>query len=315
MTYFEAIKKAVSEKLRSQESLYVFGQDICSWGGYGEVFKGLPEKFPSNFFDTPIAEAATTGIATGMAIMGKPTLVEYAFFDFILHATDQIINNASKISFFSGKKVLVPLTLYVTLNSNRQYGATHSQSLEFVFSNIPGLEVVFPSNATDAYEMFRQRLSSNAPGLFVTHKLLLESEFEPNPVKEGRARVTKKGNDLTIFSYGRSIEIVRHLISELDPKKDAPMRGIELIDLRYLTNIDYDTLIKSVLKTKRVLAIEEGYGAISKKVLGELATRTNRNQIEFHSLTSSFESIGPSNEKNVLIDKYKIFDKIKTILE
>jgi len=308
MKYSEALKMAINEKLLSKESLYVFGQDIVGWGGYGEVFKGFSKNFPNNFFDTPIAEAATTGIATGMALTGKPTLVEYAFLDFILHATDQIINNSSKLAFFSNDKISIPITLFATLNSNRKYGATHSQSLEYIFANVPGLETIYPTNTTDAYNMLRVSLNSQKPTLFVIHKQLLNNEFSPKPIEDGKARLISNGTKLTIFSYGRPVEIIRGLLEEED------FNQIELIDLRYLTRIDYDTLVQSVLKTKNVLAIEEGYGAITNRVLGELATLTNHQGIKFHTLSSSFECIGISNENDVLINKNKVKEKIQSIL-
>lgn len=308
MKYSDAIKKAILEQLESSQSLYLFGQDIVGWGGYGEILKELSDKFPDNFFDTPIAEAATTGIATGMAMTGRPTFVEYAFFDFVLHATDQIINNTSKIQFFSNNKISLPITLYVTLNSGRKYGATHSQSLEYIFANVPGLEVLFPTNVTDAYQMLKATLSSQTPSLFVTHKHLLDNEFKPNEIGHGKARVLSTGKDLTIFSYGRAVEMTRKIL------KEEQINNVELIDLRYLTTIDYDTLIESVLKTNRVLAIEEGYGAITNQVLGKIATLINVSEIGFYSLNSEFECIGISNEEEVLINKSKIKEKIKSIV-
>lgn len=308
MKYSEAIRKAIDEQLTSKQSLYVFGQDIVGWGGYGEVLKGLSDKFPEKFFDTPIAEAATTGIATGMAMTGKPTFVEFAFFDFIFHASDQIINNASKIRFFSNNKIPLPLTLYATLNSNRKYGATHSQSLEYIFANIPGLEVLFPTNVTDAYQMLKSTLNNQNPSLFVTHKHLLDNEFKPKSIENGKARILSKGKDLTIFSYGRSVEMIREILEE------SQIDQIELIDLRYLTTIDYDTLIQSVLQTKRILAVEEGYGVITNKILGKIATLTSNQNIEFHSLNSKFECIGISNQNKVLLNKTQIKEKVQSII-
>ena len=154
MTYSQAVTKATQEELE-KGNLYILGQDVKLWGGRGNVFRGLNQKFPDKIYDTPISEAATAGLATGLAMSGKDVLVSYDFLDFILHSSDQIINHASKINYLSNGQFTDPVTYYATINSDIGYGATHSQSLENMFFKVPGLDVVYPSNATDVYDLLK----------------------------------------------------------------------------------------------------------------------------------------------------------------
>lgn len=301
MKYSEAITKAVEENL-GKGNLYLFGQDIRLWGGQGGVFKGLFEKFPNYIFDTPISEAATAGIATGMAMSGKHSLVEYAFLDFILHSTDNIVNNASKIAYLSNGKFNVPLTYYATINSERGYGATHSQPLEYMFTKVPGLTVVYPSNSTDAYSLLTESLERKSPTLFLNHKLLHDQEMEWGSHTSMKARIVKEGGKLTIVSYGKSIPMIFEMVKEIE--------GIELIDLRYLSPIDWDTIRISVIKTQKLLVVDEGYGAIASEVIAHVAEKIPG--IKVSKLASEFTSVGvaKSIEESAHITKEKFEEKI-----
>lgn len=323
MTYLQAINKATEEELE-KGNLYLFGQDIKLWGGQGGVFKGLNQKFPGKLYDTPIAEAATAGLATGMAMSGKHVLVEYGFLDFILHSSDQIINQASKINYLSNGQFSVPVTYYATINSDRGYGATHSQSLENIFFKVPGLEVVYPSNSVDAYDLLKLSLDGRNPTLFLTHKLLLESESgidiqESSSIEEDnsnssqkdkKARIIKEGNALTVVSYGRCIHMVLKALENLN------INNVEVIDLRYLNPLDIETIKTSVLKTKRLLLVEEGYGVVSSEVLANVLERIGDKYIESHRLYSKFESLGVNrvHEEDVIVNVKKIEEKIKSVI-
>lgn len=306
MKYSEAISKAIEENL-SKGNLFIFGQDIRRWGGQGGVFKGMYDKFPKQVFDTPISEAATAGIATGMAMAGKHCLVEYAFLDFILHSTDNIINNASKIAYLSNGKFNVPLTYYATINSERGYGATHSQPLEYIFTKVPGLTVVYPSNSTDAYSLLSECLERNSPTLFLNHKLLHDQEMEWGSHTPMKARTVNDGDKLTIVSYGKSIPIIFDIVKELE--------GIELIDLRYLNPIDWDTIEESVKKTKNLLVIDEGYGAVAAEIIAHIAEMISG--VRVSKLTSEFTSVGVAQriEESANITAEKIRDKISEITQ
>ncbi|HRI05924.1 MAG TPA: transketolase C-terminal domain-containing protein [Candidatus Dojkabacteria bacterium] len=306
MKYSEAITKAVEENL-GKGNLYLFGQDIRLWGGQGGVFKGLFEKFPNYIFDTPISEAATSGIATGMAMSGKHALVEYAFLDFILHSADNIVNNASKIAYLSNGKFNVPLTYYATINSERGYGATHSQPLEYMFTKVPGLTVVYPSNSTDAYSLLTESIERKSPTLFLNHKLLHENTVEYDNVPTTKSRLVREGDQLTIVSYGRGTTVVLEAVKEID--------NIEIIDLRYLNPLDWGTIKKSVSKTNSLLVVDEGYGSTASDIVSTLVEEYPN--VRYHKLTSTLTSraVAQEVESSVSLSKEVIIEKVLSILK
>lgn len=309
MNYTEAIKLAVEKQLESK-NLYLLGQDIKTWGGQGGVFSGLGEKFPKQVIDTPIAESAVSGVATGMAMTGKHMLVEYGFLDFILHSSDQIINNAAKINYLSNGEFNVPVTYYATISSSRGYGATHSQSLEYIFTKVPGLDVVYPSNSTDAFDCLTQALEQKSPTLFLTHKLLLTSNNVFPSLEGKKARVIQEGGKLTVLTYGRSTHLVQKALEEMGGS------DIEIIDLRWLNPVDYETLQKSALKTKNILFVEEGYGAIAADVLANLMELLEDSSVKMSKLHSRFSPIGVNaqSEKSIIIDTEEVKQKLGTLL-
>lgn len=323
MRYKDAINHTIRKYLATGD-LYVFGQDIRMWGGQGGILNGLYTSFPDKVYDTPISESAIAGMATGLAMAGKKVLVEYAFLDFILHATDNIINNSSKISHISNGNFNVPVVYYATINSDRGYGPTHSQSLEYIFTKVPGLTVVYPSNVKDASLMLEESFNRNTPTLFLTHKHLLELEdasfveslkFHKQEVKNGKSitsKILQKGNKLTIISYGRMLKAVEEALLDLKSNDQ-----VELIDLRYLSPIDFDVIMTSVNKTKNLLIVEEGYGSISNEVISKLATNTEYKDVKFTKLNSEFEIIGVASEleKSVLVNKTKITETIVNLLD
>jgi len=268
MNYIQAVQQALLEKLETDENSIILGQDIRTWGGAGGLFKGFADKFNKRIIDTPISEAATMGIAVGAAMNGTRAIVEFSFMDFTLDAIDQIINQAAKIKFMSNNQFTVPVIIRGAVSSTRGYGATHSQSFENIYASVPGLQVVYPSNGADAYGLMISALESSEPIIFMEHKNHFENLVdEPlEKVEIGKASIKKTGKKLTVITYGMMTN--RALEIEDD---------IEIIDLRSLAPLDYETIYKSVKKTGYAIIYEEGYGFLG----GEISANIHENISEF----------------------------------
>ena len=265
LSYIQAIRQAVANKMREDKGIIIIGQDVRHWGGSGGAFKDFYKEFGDRIIDTPISEAATTNIAIGAAMCGLRPIVEFTFFDFILHAMDPVINQAAKIKFISANQFKVPIVLRAVIHSGRGYGATHCQSLESLFVQIPGLKVVYPSNPNDAMALMKSALEEEDPVIFIEHRLLysLEEDVSDKKIKIGKAEVKKEGDKITLITYGRMVHLA------LEAAKD----GIEVIDLRSLQPLDIETIGKSVEKTGRVIFLEEGYGYIGAEVSAQICER------------------------------------------
>jgi pyruvate/2-oxoglutarate/acetoin dehydrogenase E1 component len=311
VTYAEALRIAMEEIMAEQPEAVVLGQDVRTWGGASEIFLGLYEKYPERVFDTPITELGTTGIAVGLAMQGMRPIVENTFIDFVLHAIDPIINQAAKVEYMSAGQVSAPIIVRGVISSQRGYGPTHSQSLENLFFDVPGLQVVYPSNPSDAYGLLKASFKSNKPVIFVEHKLLhkMEGELVKTPVEIGKAKVVTEGDKLTVVSWGR-------MITHLMDISYTP-GGIEVIDLRSLSPIDYETVLKSVKKTGKLLLVEEGYGTISAEITATIAEKA------FSSLKAPITRIHAEREvipfreeeeNRVFPNKEKIQEAIQQII-
>lgn len=257
--YKDAVTLATEESIKEHNNIVILGQDLTAWGGASGVLKKFAH-IPPGVYDTPISEAATVNIAVGLAMSGFRPIVEFTFMDFVLHAMDAIINQAAKMNAISDGQFSSPVIFRVVINSARGYGATHSQSLESLFTKVPGLEVVYPATARDAYWLMKAALKSSKPVVFVEHKLLHENESEitKNPATWGTAQILKEGTKATLVTYGRMCTLALAATNDVN--------GIEIIDLRSLSPIDTQTIIRSVRKTGRLLLLEEGYGTISAEV-------------------------------------------------
>ncbi len=311
MNYINNITKTIQKEIKKWD-LYILGQDIRKWGWQWGFLLSLVDKYSDKIIDTPIAESATSGIATWLALGGKRVFVEYAFFDFILHSADQIINNSIKLQFFAEKKhkINLPIVYYATLNSWRGYGATHSQSLEYIFSNLDNINVIYPSNSIDARDLLEESLNSNTPTLFINHKLLHAKENNYNSIKDGKARVIQKGKKTNIISYGRPVQMIQEVI------ENNNLKDIGLIDLRYLSKIDYKTIVENI-KNNKVLFIEEGFWIIMKQLISDLIINYNLDGKNFNILCSKKSAIATNYflEDDVLITKSKIEKEIKKLLK
>lgn len=316
MNYIDTTTNIIDEELKKGD-LFIIGQDVKKWGGQGGFLLSLSNKYKDKIIDTPIAESAASGVATGLALGGKRVMIEYAFLDFILHSADQIINNATKLQFFFGhdnkkNKLNMPIVYYATINSERGYGASHSQSLEYIFSNTSNINVVYPSNTTDVKLLLKEALNNNMPTLFISNKLLHSEKSKYEEILNGKARVIKNGKKLTIVSYGRTANTIKEILDE------NKIKDVCLIDLRYLSKFDYKTILENINENdNKILFIEEGSGVVMKELISDLFLNYKIKGDRIELLCSKKESISVNKEleEDVLITKDKINKKIESILK
>ncbi|MBF0596940.1 pyruvate dehydrogenase complex E1 component subunit beta [Faecalibacter rhinopitheci] len=259
-TFREVIAEAMSEEMRRDESVYLMGEEVAEYNGAYKASKGMLEEFgPKRVIDTPIAESGFTGIAVGSTLTGCRPIVEYMTFNFSLVAIDQIVNNAAKILQMSGGQWNCPIVFRGPTASAGQLGATHSQAFENWFANVPGLKVVIPSNPYDAKGLLKSAIRDNDPVIFMESEQMygdkMEIPEEEYLIPIGKAEIKREGTDVTIVSFGKIIKQAYIAAEEL--AKD----GIEaeIIDLRTVRPLDYDTIITSVKKTNRLVILEEAW--------------------------------------------------------
>ena len=261
LTVKDAINLALKEEMEKDEKVFIMGEDIGAYGGAFGVTTGLLEKFGENrVVETPISESSLMGIATGAALSGMKPILEIMFMDFTTLIIDQVLNHAVKLKYMFGgcDDIKVPVVVRTPFGGGRAYGASHSQSLEALFLHIPGIKIFVPSNPSDAYYLLKEAIKDDNPVLFLENKLLYkksgsivdEDKIEP----PGKARIVKRGEDITLISYARMLDF------SLEAAKQLEDEGFnaEVIDLRTLAPLDKITIQKSVEKTGKVVVVEEG---------------------------------------------------------
>jgi pyruvate/2-oxoglutarate/acetoin dehydrogenase E1 component len=258
MTYAEAIRSAMSEEMRRDERVFLFGEDIGRYGGAFGVSYGMLDEFgPERIKETPISEAAIVGAAAGAAMVGMRPIAEMMFMDFILLGMEQLVNQAAKVRFMFGGKATVPMVIRMPAGSGTGAAAQHSQSLESLLIHIPGIKVVNPSTPYDAKGLLLSAIRDPNPVCFVEHKLLYKSKGEV-PDEEytiplGVAEIKREGRDITVVAA--NIMVSRTL--SVAEKLSAEGIEVEVVDPRTLRPLDIDTIIKSARKTGRLLVVHE----------------------------------------------------------
>ena len=267
ISYRDAMTTALREALREDDRMYIMGEDIGLYGGSYAVTKGFVEEFGrERVIDTPISESVMVGAGTGSAMGGMHPVVEIMTINFTLLAMDQIVNHAAKLRYMSAGQYTVPMIIRTVTGGGAQLGATHSQSLEGWFASVPGLKVVIPATPYDALGLFRSVREEQDPVIFVEHILLYSTKGQvPDEhylVPIGKADVKRPGDDFTIVTYSRMVQVA------LDAAEELASRGInaEVIDLRSLRPLDIETVLESVKRTGHALVVEEawrtgGFGA------------------------------------------------------
>ena len=253
----KSIREALYEEMTRDENVFVIGEDMAIMGNVFGITQGFLDEFGSNrVIDTPISESGFTGLAVGAAMRGLRPVVEWMYNDFITVCLDPVMNQAAKLRYMTGGQVNVPIVFRAPMGAGRRNAGQHSQCLESLFMNIPGLKVVCPS--TDAKGLLKSAIRDDDPVAFIEHKLLY-AKNEEIPEGEyliplGKADVKKEGTDITIITWSRQVYFA------LDAAKELEKVGVnaEVLDLRTLVPLDWDAIKESVSKTHNVVIVEEG---------------------------------------------------------
>lgn len=259
ITYREAIKQALDEELARDENVCIMGEEVAQYNGAYKVTEGLWEKWgDKRLIDTPISEAAFSGLAIGASALGIRPVVEMMFMSFSYVAIDQLFNNGSFCRYMSGGLMNIPIVVRGPANGGTNVGATHSHTPENMVANHPGLKVCCPSNAYDAKGLMKAAIRDNDP-VFVMENTLLYGEKWEVPEEEyvvelGVANVLKEGEDMTIVSHGRCAMISLSAAKMLEEQHGL---SVEVVDLRSIRPLDEETILNSVKKTGRVMLVEE----------------------------------------------------------
>jgi Pyruvate/2-oxoglutarate dehydrogenase complex, dehydrogenase (E1) component, eukaryotic type, beta subunit len=259
ITYREALRHAMAEELTRDENVVIMGEEVAQFNGAYKVTEGLLEKFgPKRIVDTPISEAGFIGMGVGASMLGIRPVMELMFWSFYSVAFDQILNNAANIRYMSGGLINCPIVIRGPANGGTNVGATHSHTPENVLANHPGVKVVVPSTPYDAKGLLKSAIRDNDPVMFLENTILYgekgEVPEEEYLVPLGKADVKREGTDLSIITYGRSVLHSLKAAEILEKEHDV---SVEIVDLRSIRPLDFDTVLASVKKTHRVLIVEE----------------------------------------------------------
>lgn len=271
MTYIQAITSALKEEMRDDEKVFILGQDVGKKGGVFRATDGLYEEFGENrVLDAPLAESAIAGVSIGAAMYGMRPVAEIQFADFILPAVNQIISEAAKIRYRSNNDWNCPITIRAPFGGGVDGALYHSQSVEAIFANQPGLKIVIPSTPYDAKGLLKAAIRDNDPVLFFEHKrayrLLKENIPEEDYIVPiGKADVKREGSDITIITYGLCV----HFALQAAEKLAVEDIDVHILDLRTIYPLDQESIIEAAKKTGKVLLITEDNKEGS--ILGEVA--------------------------------------------
>jgi pyruvate dehydrogenase E1 component beta subunit len=273
MTYREAVRSGIRDALKSDDRVFLMGEDVGRYGGAFACSRGLLEEFgPERVRDTPLSESVFVGAGIGAALGGMRPIVEVMTVNFSLLALDQIVNTAATLRHMSGGQFNVPLVVRMATGAGRQLAAQHSHSFEAWYAHVPGLTVLAPATNQDARDMVLAALEEPDPVIIFEHAMLYPQEGEVNeqapPTDFRRAVVRRIGRDVTLITYGGS------LTKTLAAAEQLVAAGIdaEVVDLRVLRPLDTATLISSVAKTHRAVIVDEGWrtGSLAAEISAQI---------------------------------------------
>jgi pyruvate/2-oxoglutarate/acetoin dehydrogenase E1 component len=262
LRYGAALNRALADAMAEDPSVVILGEDVANAGGSFGVTRRLKERFgATRVMDTPISEAAIAGMAVGAAMSGLKPVFEIMFMDFSTLAMDALVNQAAKARFMFGGQCSVPLVMRTPHGGGVSAGPQHSQCLEAWFAHVPGLKVVCPSGANNAYGLMRSAIRDPDPVIFVEHKGLYASKAEvpddPAVVPLGKAAIARPGSDVTVVSYGAAVGIVL----EAAERVAAERTSVEVIDLQTLQPWDEQAVLTSLAKTHHLVVVHEAVEA------------------------------------------------------
>ncbi|WP_290689690.1 MULTISPECIES: pyruvate dehydrogenase complex E1 component subunit beta [unclassified Haematobacter] len=261
MTVREALREAMAEEMRADDIVFLMGEEVGEYQGAYKISQGLLDEFGARrVVDTPITEHGFAGIGVGAAFGGLRPIVEFMTFNFAMQAIDQIINSAAKTLYMSGGQMGCPIVFRGPNGAAARVGAQHSQDYAAWYAQIPGLKVVQPYSAADAKGLLKSAIRDPNPVIFLENEILYGRSFEVPDLEDftipfGKAKIWREGTDVTIVSFGIGMS---HALAAADKLAEEGISA-EVIDLRTLRPIDYDTILASVQKTNRCVTVEEGF--------------------------------------------------------
>jgi acetoin:2,6-dichlorophenolindophenol oxidoreductase subunit beta len=272
ITYIEAIREAQARALSEDPRVFIYGQDIGSFGGAFKATKNLASEYPGRVLDAPISEDAIIGLGVGAAIEGRRPIIEMQYADFSTVAFNQIVNQAATL--FWRTNVPCPITIRLPCGGTSGSGPFHSQTMESIYAHYPGLVVMTPATVEDAYSMLLEAVSIDDPVIFCEHKYLyyhLKAESLPTEAAPvGKARIARAGRDMTIVAYSAMVHEALAAADEL------ALEGVEIevVDLRSVKPLDTDTVMASVARTGRLLCVGEAWpwGGVTAEVIARVAS-------------------------------------------
>jgi len=272
ITYLEAIREAQAKALADDPRVYIYGQDVGAFGGAFKATKNLAKEFPGRVLDAPISEDAIIGSAIGAAIEGMRPIIEMQYADFSTAGFNQIVNHAATLHWRT--QIPCPITIRLPSGGTAGSGPFHSQSMEALYATYPGLIVMTPATVEDAYSMLLEAVAIDDPVIFCEHKYLyyhLKAESLPTEaMPTGKARIARAGRDVTIVTYSAMVHEALAMAEEL-ATEDI---DVEVVDLRSIKPLDTDTVLASVARTGRLLAVGEAWpwGGVTAEVVSRVAT-------------------------------------------
>ncbi len=280
IAFREALREAMVEEMRRDETVFLMGEEVAEYNGAYKVSQGMLEEFgEKRVIDTPISELGFTGIAVGAAQNGLRPIVEYMTWNFANLALDQILNTASKMLAMSGGQVGCPIVFRGPGGSAGQLGAQHSTAYESMYANIPGLKVISVSNPYDGKGLLKSAIRDNDPVIFMESEVMYgekgEIPEEEYLIPIGKAKVVKEGNDVTIVSFNKMMKIALGAADELAKENISA----EVIDLRTIRPMDWETILNSVKKTNRLVIVEEQWPFAS--VSSEITYRIQKEGFDY----------------------------------
>ena len=273
----EALRAAMTEEMERDENVFLMGEEVAEYDGAYKVSLGMLEQFGARrIIDTPISENGFAGLGIGAAMMGLRPIIEFMTWNFTFVCFDQIISNAAKVRYMSGGQVKVPIVFRGGNGGAGQLGATHSNSVEPFYANVPGLKVIAPSNPDDAKGLLKSAIRDDDPVLFLESEVMFGMKGEVSDAEDytlpiGKARIAREGDDVTIVAHSKSYWLAMEAAEELGKQ------GYEatVIDPRTIRPFDFDAVVESVQKTNRLVIVDESspFGGIASEVAFQIQSR------------------------------------------
>jgi Pyruvate/2-oxoglutarate dehydrogenase complex, dehydrogenase (E1) component, eukaryotic type, beta subunit len=257
----QALREAMTEEMHGNDNIFLMGEEVGEYNGAYKVTQGMLDEFGyRRVIDTPIAELGFAGLGVGASMNGLRPIVEFMTWNFALLAIDQVVNSAAKMLNMSGGQYYCPITFRGPTGSAGQLGATHSQSFDNWMANTPGLKVMVPSDPYDAKGLLRSAINDDDPSIFMESEVMYGDEgtvpAETYTLPIGQAKVKREGSDVTLVGYGKMMKEVFKAADILEQEYEV---SAEVIDLRSLRPLDFQTIVDSVQKTNRIVAVEESW--------------------------------------------------------